>query len=155
ATELVPFPAAAAPAPGKPAADLSELKGPLEIAVLDKAGNALARPQSLTVTYRQPRDYIAVVALPEFVRAQNRLTMQVRPVKEAPAGRSCTVRMRLACKDLLRFGDNDMTRTLDPDGGPVTLSVRDLEFDEQAANDPSGWVYLDVDGFERAVVYSM
>jgi hypothetical protein len=155
ATEVIPF--AAASAPGKPP-DLLELRGPLEIVVLDKAGNALARPQVLTVSYKQPREYIEVVASPEFVQAKNgtnRLTMQVRPVKGALTGQPCKVRMQPACKDLLRFSVDDRARSLEADSEAQTLSVGNLEFDESAPTEPSGFVYLDVDGFERALVYRM
>jgi hypothetical protein len=152
--ELITFPAPSAPAPGK-SAELAELKGPLEIAVLDKSGAPLASPQTLTITYKQPRDYVEVVAAPEFVRAENKLSMRVRPVKGALTGPPCKVQMRVVCKDLLRIGIDDRARVLEADGGPVTLSVGKLEFDDRAASDPTGWVYLDVDKFERALVYPM
>lgn len=143
----------------KPREELPVLTGPVQIRVLDKD-----RPQDvlavreIRIDVAQPREYVRVPAIrfepaSEANKGRNRLDVTVQAARKLD-GPPCLVELVIPLDripGLKTIRAAVFRGELPMNGEPLKLSVADLEF-EPAEND-TGFVYLTVDGIERAFIF--
>ena len=155
-------PPPAPPAPGAPPAKpqpptLQEVKGALQVAVLDKDGKKKLATADLPVA--RPEDYVQVTAVsyntePKSGEPKNTFIVHLKGLGGfgGPASHVELVVGRDGIPDLIDSPHKEGTRSgyLGPTG-ELTLKAENLEFEGGVAT--SGLVYLTVDGWERAFTF--
>jgi hypothetical protein len=143
----------AAPAAG---ADLPALEGPLQFRLLDPdRRNEVLEVRPVRVAIADPREYVQVTDIrfdpPDPARGtKNRLTVRLR-ARRPLSGPPCQVELVLPPREIPGFiaaRDGNFRGTLPADGGELLLYADNIQLSETA--DEEGWVYLTVDGVERA-----
>ncbi len=132
--------------PPPPNAPLPELKGPLQLRLLDAKTNERLDEQVLTVTVASPRVYVSCKS-PQFFPAARRL--EVRLQATAPLGEAACI-AELVLPPFLTKKDAKLRGELPPDG-ELVLFAEGLDW--EGIGNVSGPVYVTVDGYERAFLF--
>ena len=145
----------AAPAPAIPK-ELPELKGPLEVRVLDAARPKVVLESRLVrVEVANPAEYVDVSDI-RFVPAPkgggSRLTVALRATGSL-AGPECVAELVFPAEQDsgLSVRDGSLRGVVPKTGQPLTLYADDLRVPD--GGEPSGLISLTIDGSERAYVF--
>jgi hypothetical protein len=145
----VKFPGAA------PMAQLDELKGPLEMTLLDvKAGDKpIGRPQVFDVVLDRPSDY--VTADVRYYPKDHKLTVKVLATKPIQ-GKPCRVALELLPEQIPGLTTEQNRKgqfggELTAENPTAELFAENLDFSDR--DQEYGYVHLTVDGWKRALVY--
>lgn len=170
-TKPVKFPLPAAPAPpaGTPAApaappalpaDLPEFPGPLGIRLLDadKPDGDLLDDKTIPLAIASPREYVQVSEI-QFAPpgpktgGKNRLQVKLKALAPIP-GPPCLIELVLPAKRIPGFisaKDGSFRGDLPPPGEELVLYANNIILEPGAG--PDGYIYLNVDGMERAFIF--
>lgn len=132
--------------------ELPELSGSLQLRLIEADKKAVLDEKRLRVSIAQPREYIRVSNIRYEPGEKNKLIVQVRPAGRIE-GPPCRVRLELPRERMPGFvkaESGTFEGQLQGDA-EVTLSAETLMFEDAA--DENGYVYLTVDGYERAFIF--
>jgi hypothetical protein len=139
------------PVPDKP---LKDFHGPLKIRLRDAdANDEILDTKKIDVSIAAPREYVEVKDI-QFEPAARKLMMKVQAKKDIPEG--CQVDLVLPTDGRIPgytgvAKDRKDSEKLTNKDEPKELSVSGIQLDE--GSDPNGYVYLAVDGVERAFIF--
>jgi hypothetical protein len=140
------------PAPEGKKPELPELSGTLQLRLLEADKKVVLDDKRLRVSIAQQREYVRVSNIRYEPGDKNKLIVQVRAASQIE-GPPCRVRLELPRERMpgfLKAESGTFEGQLQGDA-EVTLSAENLLFEDAA--DENGYVYLTVDGYERAFIF--
>ena len=139
----------------KPKSNLPDLKGPLQICVLDAASGTVLAKKQISVGIAAPREYVAVTRIQfEPQTAVKNLLNATFQSLDPPGGPPSFVEIELPpdrIPGLLGVKGGVFRGKLPPPDKQLTLSAQNLQLDKTA--DEEGTVYITVDGVHRAFAF--
>ena len=141
------------PMPADPKApEMPELKGNVELRLVEAEKKVVLDEKRLRVSISQPREYVKVSKV-LYKPAEKRLTVQVSAGRID--GPPCQVQLVLPRERIPGFAkaESGTFEGLLESSGEILLSADELSFEND--DDENGYVYLTVDGYERAFIFQV